>query len=117
MLKLVASTSMEKADWNNSTVIEGDVADEVAKLKQRPGGEILIYGSCSLVHTLMEHDLIDEYRLMVSPIVLGSGKRIFEDGSPKTPLRLVEARPVGPDGVLILTYEPTRNQGERPASA
>lgn len=116
MPKFVASTTLDKAEWNNSTVIEGDVADEVAKLKRQPGGEILIAGSRTLVHTLMEHDLIDEYRLMVSPIVLGSGKRIFEDGSKTTRLRLVDAKPVGPDGVLILTYEPARDEGERASS-
>jgi dihydrofolate reductase len=116
MPKFVVSTTLEKAEWNNSTVIKGNVAEEVSKLKQQPGGELLVAGSAALVQTLMEHDLIDEYRLMVSPIVLGTGKRIFEDGSRTTSLRLVQAKPVGPDGVLILTYEPARNQEERSGS-
>jgi dihydrofolate reductase len=106
MPKYVFSTTLEQAEWNNSTLLRGDVAGEVSKLKQQPGGDILVNGSRTLVHTLMEHDLVDEYRLMVFPIVIGAGKRLFEDGSKKTPLRLTEAKPVGPDGVIVLTYEP-----------
>jgi dihydrofolate reductase len=105
MPKFVVSTNLEKADWNNSTVITGDVAQEVSSLKQQPGGDILINGSARLVNTLMEHGLIDEYRLMVFPVVLGGGKRLFGDSSKTTQLRLVQAAPVGPDGVVILTYE------------
>jgi dihydrofolate reductase len=109
MPKYVFSTTLEQAEWNNSTLLKGDVAGEVSKLKQQPGGDILVNGSRTLVHTLMEHDLVDEYRLMVFPIVIGAGKRLFEDGSKKTPLRLTEAKPVGPDGVIVLTYEPARS--------
>jgi dihydrofolate reductase len=109
MPKYVVSTTLQAADWNNSTVIRGDVAAQVATLKQRLGGDILVNGSRTLIQTLLAHDLIDEYRLMVFPVVLGSGKRLFEDGRiPKTTLRLADSRPVGPDGVLILTYHPAR---------
>jgi dihydrofolate reductase len=106
MPKYVVSTTLEDAEWNNSTVIKGDVADEVSKLKQQPGGDVLVNGSAELVQTLMDHDLVDEYRLMVFPIVLGSGKRLFQDAGATTSFRLVEAKSVGPDGVLILTYRP-----------
>ncbi|MGH3117088.1 MAG: dihydrofolate reductase family protein [Gaiellales bacterium] len=105
MPKFVVSTTLEEADWNNSTLIAGDVAEEVSKLKQQQGGDILVAGSGQLVRTLMLHDLIDEYRLMVFPVVLGSGKRLFADGIDMTALNLVEATPVG-SGVLILTYRP-----------
>jgi dihydrofolate reductase len=106
MPKIVVSTTLEEAEWSNSTVIKGNVAEEVSRLKEQSGGDILVNGSRALVQTLMEHDLVDEYRLMVFPIVLGSGKRLFGDGSGTTALRLVDAKPVGPDGVVILTYEP-----------
>jgi dihydrofolate reductase len=100
----------DKFKWNNSTVIKGDVAGEVSELKQEPGGDILVNGSARLVQTLMEHDLVDEYRLMVFPVVLGSGKRLFTDGDDSTPLRLVEAQPAGE--CLIVTYEPAGKDGE-----
>ena len=106
---VVSTTLEEPLEWNNSTLIKGDVAEEVSKLKQQSGGDILIYGSGDLVHTLMEHDLIDEYRLMVFPIVLGSGKRLFRDGSNTTALKLIETKSVG-SGVLILTYQPARGE-------
>jgi dihydrofolate reductase len=80
MPKFVVSTTLERADWNNSTLIRDDVVAEVARLKQQPGGDVLVAGSRQLVGTLMRHDLVDEYRLMVFPVVLGSGKRLFEDG-------------------------------------
>lgn len=89
-------------------MIGANVADEVAKLKSKPGHDILVNGSVQLVRTLMEHDLVDEYRLMVFPIVLGSGKRLFGEGGDVTTLRLVDMQAVGPDGVVILTYEPAR---------
>jgi dihydrofolate reductase len=101
MAKHVVSATLEKADWNNSTLIKGDAAEEVSKLKQQPGGQILVAGSGQLVDTLMEHDLVDEYRLMVFPVVLGSGKRLFRDGAERTPLRLVDTKPAGE--VVILT--------------
>lgn len=118
MTKYVVSTTLEDPAWSNSTVIAGDVAEEVAKLKQQPGADILVNGSAQLVHTLVEHDLADEYRLMVFPIVLGAGKRLFGATSDVASLKLADSRPVGEDGVLILTYEPVRssaasNSGER----
>ena len=106
MPKYVVSRTLESPEWNNSTVISGDVAGEVEKLKSSGEGDILVNGSAQLVRELMEHDLVDEYRLMVFPIVLGSGKRAFGDTARATALRLVESRPVGPDGVVILTYRP-----------
>jgi dihydrofolate reductase len=109
MPKLVVATELDNAEWSNTTVITGNVPEAVAELKQRAGGDILINGSARLVQSLMEHDLIDEYRLMVFPIVLGSGKRLFADGRKPTTLRLVQATPVGSDGVLVLTYEPARD--------
>jgi dihydrofolate reductase len=106
MRKYVVSSSMEEPSWNNTTVISGDVAQEIARLRQEDGGDILVNGSASLIPTLAEHDLVDEYRLMVFPIVLGKGKRLFGDTAGSEPLQLVESRPVGTDGVLILVYRP-----------
>jgi len=106
MPKYVVSSTLGAPSWKNSTVIKDDVAGEVAKLKEADGGDILVNGSGQLVKALMEHALVDEYRLMVFPVVLGSGKRLFADGVGKTQLRLAEARPVGPDGVVILIYRP-----------
>jgi dihydrofolate reductase len=106
MPKYVVSTTVDSPEWNNTTVINGDVASGVAKLKESGEGDILVNGSAQLVRTLMEHDLVDEYRLMVFPLVLGSGKRLFEDPGEAKALRLVDSKPVGPDGVVILTYRP-----------
>jgi dihydrofolate reductase len=104
--KFVVSTSLEEPlEWNNSSLIKGDVAEEVSNLKQQPGQDILIYGSADLVNTLMRHDLIDEYRIMIFPVVVGSGKRLFRDGSDTTTLRLVETKTFG-SGVVVLTYQP-----------
>ncbi len=108
MPKYVVSETLQDPDWNNSTVIRGDVAGQVAKLKEQRGGDILVAGSGQLARTLLQEDLVDELRLMVFPVVLGSGKRLFEDGLDQTSLRLVDARPVGA-GVLILRYRPERN--------
>ncbi len=105
MPKYVVSSTLEKAEWNNSTVLRGDVAEEVGKLKEEVEGVILVAGSARLVQTLVEHDLVDELRLMVYPVVLGSGKRLFGETSDKKPLRLVDSKVVG-DGVAILSYEP-----------
>jgi dihydrofolate reductase len=102
--KYVASTTLDDAEWNASLIKE-NVAEEVARLKQQPGQDILIYGSADLVHTLMQHDLIDEYRLMVFPVVLGSGKRLFQEGSGTKVLRLVDTKTTS-TGVALLTYEP-----------
>jgi dihydrofolate reductase len=105
MRKYVVSTTLsdDEATWDNTVVIRGDVAGEVARLKAEPGGDIVVHGSCSLVHFLAEHGLVDEYRLMVFPIVLGSGKRLFADTSETTRLALTECGTAG-DGVLLLTY-------------
>jgi dihydrofolate reductase len=110
MPKYVVSTTLtaDDATWENSTVISADVPGEVSRIKEQISGDLLVAGSGQLVRTLATHDLVDEYRLMVFPIVLGTGKRLFSEGSPRTELRLVESRPVGPDGVLILTYRPAR---------
>lgn len=107
MQKVVVSTTLEDPEWNNTTVIKDDVAEAIAKLKQAPGQDILVGGSCTLVRFLREHDLVDEYRLMVFPVVLGSGKRVFGDGG-KTPLKLTGSKQLG-SGALILTYEPARD--------
>ena len=104
MPKYVVSSTLEKPEWNNSTVLKGDVAEEVAKLKQEHDGDIVVHGSAQLVQTLLEHDLVDELRLMVFPVVLGSGKRLFGETSDKKPLRLVDSKTVG-DGVAILVYQ------------
>ena len=109
--KFVVSTTLEEAQWNNSTLIKGDVAEEVSRLKQQPGQDILIYGSADMVNTLMQHDIIDEYRLMVFPVVLGSGKRLFGDRSDPTALRLVDTYATG-TGVVILTYRPAGGDAE-----
>jgi dihydrofolate reductase len=103
MAKYAVSTTLTDPQWNNSTVIRGNVAEEVSKLKQQPGQDILVAGSRTLVQTLMEHGLVDEYRLMVFPIVLGSGKRLFQDTKQPEALQLVEAKTVGA-GVQVLTY-------------
>jgi dihydrofolate reductase len=105
MPKYVVSSTLKDPEWNNSTVLTGDVADEVAKLKERHDGDIVVHGSPQLVQTLVEHDLVDEYRLMVFPVVLGSGKRLFGETTDKKSLRLVDSKVVG-DGVSILVYQP-----------
>jgi dihydrofolate reductase len=112
MPKYVVSSTLEKADWKNSTVLKGDVVKEVSKLKQRLNGNIVVHGSARLVQTLVEHDLVDELRLMVYPVILGSGKRLFGDTSDKKPLKLVDSRMVG-DGVAILTYKRAGKEGEK----
>src|SRR5213078_2444045 len=106
------STTLKEAEWNNSTVITGNVPDEVSKLKQQPGADILVNGSAQLVQTLMDHDLVDEYRLMVFPILLKSGKRLFGEEGDATALRLAETKPVGSEGVVVLTYEPATKDGD-----
>ena len=103
--KYVASRTLDEVTWTNSTLIEGDVAEAVARLKEEPGDEIQVTGSGELVQTLMEHDLVDEYRLMVHPIVLGSGKKLFRDRTTTTPMHLVDAKIIT-SGLIILTYRP-----------
>ena len=108
MPKYVVTTTLDELEWNNSTPIRGDVAEEVAKLKEQDGGEILVAGSRTLVHTLMEHDLVDEYRLMVFPVVVGKGKRLFGDGLDTAALKLVDTKVFG-SGVVVLTYRPAQS--------
>jgi dihydrofolate reductase len=105
MPKYVVSSTLEDPEWTNTTVLKGDVAGEVAKLKRERDGDIVVHGSPQLVQTLLEHDLVDELRLMVFPVVLGSGKRLFGETSDKKALRLIDSKVVG-DGVGILVYEP-----------
>ncbi len=105
MPKYVVSTKLENPDWNNSTVLQGDVVEAVSKLRQEADGDVVVHGSVQLVRTLLEHDLVDELRLMVFPVVLGSGKRLFGETSDQKKLRLVDSRTVG-DGVAILIYAP-----------
>ena len=107
MPKYVVSSTLAAPEWQNSTVLKGDLGTEVTKLKQEYDGDIVVHGSAQLVQTLLEQDLVDELRLMVYPIVLGSGKRIFGELNDKKPLRLVDSKIVG-DGVAILTYEPAK---------
>jgi dihydrofolate reductase len=106
MPKYVFSNSLEQADWDNTTILSGDFATEVGKLRGELGGDILVAGSCQLVQGLIAHDLIDELRLMVFPVLLGYGKRLFGDLDDKKTLRLTDSKTVGGDGVLILTYQP-----------
>ena len=105
-LEHVASRTLRTADWN-ATVIEGEVVDAVSKLKATSGADLLIYGSASLVQTLIAHDLIDEYRLMVHPVVVGKGRHAFRDGIANKNLRLTDAKPLS-SGVVVLFYEPVR---------
>jgi dihydrofolate reductase len=108
MPKHVVTTTLRDPSWNNSHVISDDVAGAVARLREQPGGDILVNGSAQLVQALRDADLVDEYRLMVFPIVLGSGKRLFADGEGTTRLRLRESKPAG--DCLILIYEPASEQ-------
>ena len=109
MEKYVVSTTLsEPLAWQNSTLIKGNVAGEVAKLKEGSGKEIQVIGSGELVQDLIRHDLVDSYRLMIHPLVLGTGKRLFRDGTTPTKLRLVDSKPTS-TGVLILTYEPEKS--------
>lgn len=109
MPKYVVSSTLEEPEWNNSTVLKGDVAEEIAQVRQKHDGDIVVHGSARLVQALLEHDLVDELRLMVFPIVLGTGKRLFGETSDKKSMRLVDSKVVG-DGVTILIYEPARNE-------
>ena len=101
--KYVVSSTLEDPDWNNSTVLTGDVVNEVSKLKQRVNGDIVVYASGQLAHTLIEHDLVDELRLMIYPFVLGAGERLFGETSDKKPMGTLD------DGVAFLTYERIRD--------
>jgi dihydrofolate reductase len=105
--KYVVSSTLEDPRWSNATVLKGDVVDEVSKLKQEVDGDILVYASYQLARTLIEHDLVDELRLVIFPVVLGEGKRLFGETSDKKPLRLLGTRTIG-DGLAFLTYELVR---------
>jgi dihydrofolate reductase len=103
MPKYVVSSTLTQPEWANTTVLEGDPVEAIAKLRQEAGGDVVVHGSAQLAQTLLEHDLVDELRLMVFPVVLGTGKRLFGDPGDKKKLRLVDSKIVG-DGVAILTY-------------
>jgi dihydrofolate reductase len=106
--KYVVSSTLQEPKWSNVTVLRGDVVSEVSKLKQELEGEIVVYASYQLGRTLIEHDLVDELRLFVYPVVLGAGERLFGETSDQKPLRLVDTRTVG-DGLVFLTYEFVRD--------
>jgi dihydrofolate reductase len=112
MPKYVVSSTLEAPEWNNSTVLSGNLADEVERLKREIDGEIVVHGSAQLALVLLDRGLVDELRLMVFPVILGTGKRLFGATDGKRPLSLVEQRTVG-DGVAILVYRPARSGAER----
>lgn len=103
--KYVVSKTLKDADWSNTTILRGEPAAEVAKLKEQPGGDIMVYGSADLVAALIKHDLVDEFRFLVFPVLLGSGKRLFRDDTDLKPMHLVSSRSFS-SGVVLLTYEP-----------
>jgi dihydrofolate reductase len=105
--KYVVSSTLENPEWNNSTVLRGGAVEEVSKLKQELKGEIVVPASFQLAHALMEHDLVDELRLKIFPVVLGAGERLFGETKDKKPMRLVDTRVVEGD-VVLLTYEVDR---------
>jgi dihydrofolate reductase len=107
MPKYVVSSTLRDPEWTNSTVVAGDLADAVADIKARHDGDIVVHGSAQLAQALLAQDLVDELRLMVFPVVLGSGKRLFDDDGDRKPLRLTDSTMVG-DGVAILVYQPAR---------
>ena len=110
MPKYVVSSALRDPAWNNSHVIDpGNLVDEVNRIKQEGDGDLVVHGSATLVQSLMDHGLVDEYRIMLFPVVLGQGRKLFQDGRPRTTLRLTGSRPVGPDGVVVLTYVPVRD--------
>jgi dihydrofolate reductase len=108
MPKYVVSSTLEDPEWHNTIVLKGDAAEEAARLKEQVDGIVQTPGSLRLVQTLLEHDLVDELHLMVFPVILGTGRHLFGTTTEKTDWRLVEARPVGSDGVLVLIYERAR---------
>lgn len=111
MPKYVVSTTLQEATWNNSKIIRANVYDELSRLKQQAGLDILIFGSGTLVKSLMQYDLIDEYRLMVFPVVVGNGKRLFQDGSEQKSLELMETKTFS-SGVVVLSYKPDRQASQ-----
>ena len=114
--KYVVSSTLQEPKWSNSTVLKGDAVNAVTKLKQELDGDAVVYGSIQLVHTLIEHDLVDELRLIVPPVVLGAGQRLFDETSDRKPVRLISTRTVG-DGLALLTYQPVRQTRLRSRSA
>jgi dihydrofolate reductase len=111
MPKYVVSSTLRETTWNNASILRGELAREIAKLKdlkEQQGGYLLVNGSARLVQTLTEHGLVDEYRLMVFPMLLGDGKRLFGKLRDPSTLRLTGARSIGPDGIVLLTYESSR---------
>ena len=108
MPKYVVSSTLEDPEWNNTTVLRGDVVEETTKLKEQTDGILQTPGSLRLVQALLEHDLVDKLHLMVFPVILGHGRRLFGDTTGKSDWRLTDSRPVGPDGVLVLVYERAR---------
>jgi dihydrofolate reductase len=108
MPKYVVSSTLQEPKWNNSTVLRGDVVSEVSKLKQELNGDIVVYASYQLGRTLIEHDLVDELRLVVYPVVLGAGERLFGETSDRKPMRLVQTNTIG-DGLASLTYKFVRD--------
>ncbi len=106
MPKYVVSTTLRDPEWNNTVVIGNDVIGQIRRLKEHHGGPVLVTGSRTLVHTLMEHELVDEWRLMVFPVILGSGRRLFPETPSRTVLRLVDTKPFS-SGVVVQTYHPT----------
>ncbi|HSS11952.1 MAG TPA: dihydrofolate reductase family protein [Acidimicrobiales bacterium] len=108
MPKYVVSSTLHEPKWSNSTVLKGDMATEVSKLKQKVNGDIVVYGSNQLVHTLFEHDLVDELRLVMHPVVLGAGERLFGETSDTKAMRLINTRIVG-DGLALLIYQLIRD--------
>jgi dihydrofolate reductase len=102
------SSTLDESGWNNSTVLNGDVVNEVSKLKQELTGDIVVPGSFQLLRTLLEHDLVDELRLKIFPVVLGGGERLFGETSDRKPMRLIDAQTLD-DGIAFLTYEPARD--------
>jgi len=113
--KYVVSSTLEEPAWRNATLLRGDLATEVANLKRRIDGDVLVYASYQLGQGLMEHDLVDELRLFIFPVVLGAGERLFGATSEKKPFRLAESRPVG-EGLVYVTYERVRGAASRGAS-
>ena len=108
MPKYVVSSTLEDPEWNNTTVLKGDVVEEASRLKEEIDGILQVPGSLRLAQALFENDLVDELHLMVFPVLLGTGRRLFGETSEKTDWRLTESKPVGPDGVLVLIYERAR---------
>jgi len=101
--KYVASTTLSKLDWNNSTLITGDTVDEIKKLKKQDGPEIQVHGSSNLIQTLLKNDLVDEFRLKIFPVTIGTGKRLFGDGTIPASFKLIEGK-ISTTGVIVATY-------------